>query len=98
MIDTSVLQAADEALPAWPPQDTDLLELLENAQTADAEQAPHALGALLKDVWGFPGFRGPQLDIILRCLHGDSQLAVLPTGGSCQAAVKLVHLLARAES
>ena len=29
--DHSTLQAADDALPPWPPKDTDLLELLENA-------------------------------------------------------------------
>ena len=38
------------------------------------------LQQLLSAVWGFPGFRGQQEDIITRCLHGHSLLAVLPTG------------------
>ena len=73
-------QAAAEEVPPWPPASPVLLELLENAQTADQDQAPDALGALLQAVWGFTAFRGPQLEIIQRCLRGDSQLAVLPTG------------------
>ena len=38
------------------------------------------LQQLLSSVWGFPGFRGQQLDIIMRCLRGDNMLAIQPTG------------------
>ena len=74
-----------DTIPAWSPEDPALQALLAAAQSADQDQVPEALGALLPAVWGFSGFRGHQLDIIQACLRGSSQLAVLPTGtGPCQ--------------
>ena len=40
---------------------------------------PHPL-AILQTVFGFPGFRGRQLDVIERVMAGVNTLAVMPTG------------------
>ena len=41
---------------------------------------PEALG-VLRDVWGYPGFREGQADAVGAVLSGRDTLAVLPTGG-----------------
>ena len=69
-----------DTVAAWPPEDAALLALVQASQSADGDQLPAALSALLPALWGFSGFRGHQLSIIQASLRGDSQLAVLPTG------------------
>ncbi len=39
------------------------------------------LEAILRAVWGHPGFRGRQLELVRAVLEGRNMLAVLPTGG-----------------
>lgn len=37
--------------------------------------------SVLKEYWGYPGFRGLQGDIIEHCLSGQHTIGLLPTGG-----------------
>ena len=45
------------------------------------ELAPAALHALLREVFGYNQFRGPQADIIGHVSQGGDALVLMPTGG-----------------
>ena len=45
------------------------------------ELAPQALHALLREVFGYTQFRGPQADIIGHVSQGGDALVLMPTGG-----------------
>src|SRR4051812_31526535 len=48
---------------------------------------------LLKEVFGFPDFRGGQADVVARLLEGRSALAIFPTGGGKSLCYQLPALL-----
>ncbi|GLC60783.1 hypothetical protein PLESTB_001670400 [Pleodorina starrii] len=63
--------------------------------SADPEGAlsDNQLSAVLTAVWGHPGFRGRQLEIVRQVLAGRSMLAVLPTGAGKSLTYQLPAIL-----
>ena len=61
------------------------------AATAKAD-APDAL-ALLKEVFGYPAFRGHQAAIIDHVVAGGDALALMPTGGGKSLCYQIPSLL-----
>ena len=54
--------------------------------------APDAL-AVLKEVFGYPAFRGPQADIIAHLVAGGDSLVLMPTGGGKSLCYQIPALL-----
>jgi len=58
-----------------------------------------SLTALLKERFGYDGFRRGQLDILLSVLSGRDTLAVMPTGGAENlSATRFPHFFTKALS
>ncbi|GLI66796.1 hypothetical protein VaNZ11_010769, partial [Volvox africanus] len=51
------------------------------------------LAVVLRTVWGHPGFRGRQLELVRAVLEGRSMLAVLPTGAGKSLTYQLPAIL-----
>src|SRR6185436_3391123 len=49
--------------------------------------------AILKDVFGYPAFRGPQADIVRHVAGGGDCLVLMPTGGGKSLCYQLPALL-----
>lgn len=52
-----------------------------DADDADAADAADAAGAVLREVFGYPGFRGGQREAVEAVLGGGDAVVLLPTGG-----------------
>ncbi|HKR92640.1 ATP-dependent DNA helicase RecQ, partial [Novosphingobium sp.] len=55
--------------------------------------SPDQIGAALHDTFGFSGFRGVQRQVVDRVLHGQSTLAVMPTGAGKSLTYQLPAVL-----
>ncbi|MEJ2410590.1 MAG: DNA helicase RecQ [Novosphingobium sp.] len=55
--------------------------------------SPEAVSQALHDVFGFPGFRGVQDQVVGRVLQGQSALAVMPTGAGKSLTYQLPAIL-----
>ena len=49
---------------------------------------PRAPLSILKEVFGYPAFRGRQGEIVEHVTNGGSALVLMPTGGSTAAAMR----------
>src|SRR6201982_671701 len=63
-----------------------------NASAIDVARAPDAL-ALLNSVFGLPGFRGAQEEIVRHVTEGGNCLVLMPTGGGKSLCYQLPSLL-----
>jgi superfamily II DNA helicase RecQ len=61
--------------------------------TGETENAPNAL-SVLNSVFGLPGFRGAQQEIVRHVTNGGNCLVLMPTGGGIEAILQHAHSLA----
>src|SRR3954451_4680530 len=68
------------------------MSLSDNAQTLQPETAPDAL-SVLNSVFGLPGFRGAQEEIVRHVTGGGNCLVLMPTGGGKSLCYQVPSLL-----
>src|SRR4051794_36585415 len=68
------------------------MSLFADASALQSNRAPDAL-ALLNSVFGLPGFRGEQEEIIRHVAQGGNCLVLMPTGGGKSLCYQLPALL-----
>jgi ATP-dependent DNA helicase RecQ len=61
--------------------------------TSQAAAAPDRARALLREVWGYEAFRGPQAEIVAAVCNGRDCLVLMPTGGGKSICYQLPALL-----
>src|SRR5947207_13196946 len=66
-----------------------------NASALQRESAPDAL-SVLNSVFGLPGFRGAQEEIVRHVTNGGNCLVLMPTGGGKSLCYQLPSLLRKA--
>jgi ATP-dependent DNA helicase RecQ len=65
-----------------------------SARDRETENAPNAL-SVLNSVFGLPGFRGAQEEIVRHVTNGGNCLVLMPTGGGKSLCYQLPSLLRR---
>jgi ATP-dependent DNA helicase RecQ len=68
------------------------MSLSANASAFQRETAPDAL-SVLNSVFGLPGFRGAQEEIVRHVVHGGNCLVLMPTGGGKSLCYQVPSLL-----
>ena len=58
----------------------------------ETENAPNAI-SVLNSVFGLPGFRGAQQEIVRHVTTGGNCLVLMPTGGAIEAILQHAHSL-----
>jgi ATP-dependent DNA helicase RecQ len=66
-----------------------------SARDRETENAPNAL-SVLNSVFGLPGFRGAQEEIVRHVTNGGNCLVLMPTGGGKSLCYQLPSLLRKA--
>ncbi len=66
--------------------------LIASAPDVKYDIAPNAL-SVLNSVFGLPGFRGAQEEIVRHVTNGGNCLVLMPTGGGIEAILQHAHSL-----
>ncbi len=66
--------------------------LVASAPDVKYDIAPNAL-SVLNSVFGLPGFRGAQEEIVRHVTNGGNCLVLMPTGGGIEAILQHAHSL-----
>ena len=66
--------------------------LAASAPDVKSDIAPHAL-SVLNSVFGLPGFRGAQEEIVRHVTNGGNCLVMMPTGADIEAILQHAHSL-----